>query len=314
MRCSVGIAYGKELELYSFPPPHPFNSERVKSFFKKLEESNVTFKKIKPVLAGEEELSLFHSSEHIEFVKNKSIHGTGFLDNGDTPAFKGIFEVSCFVVGSTLECVKSILKKEVGHAINPVGGLHHARNNASAGFCVFNDICIMIEMLKRNGVKRILYVDIDVHHGDGVFYHYDYDENIWIFDVHEDFRVQYPGTGKDEEKGKGNAEGTKLNINLRPGEGDEKIDYIVSKLDEFAKNAKPEFILMQCGADSLRADLLGRLEFSKRYHQEVAYELHKISHLFCDGRLVALGGGGYNPKNCADAWLSVFNSLVEYKI
>ncbi len=309
MGCRLGVALGKELEAYSFVPPHPFNRERYIAFKEGIERSRIKFAPVTPEAAGREVISLFHTEDHIDFVKKMSEAGEGYLDGGDTPAFKGIFEAASYVVGTTIKLADLVAEGEFDHCFNPVGGLHHASRNKSAGFCVFNDICVAIEYLRKKGFRRFLYVDIDVHHGDGVFYSYEEDPDIYILDVHEDGRFQYPGTGFESERGKGKAEGTKLNIPLYPGTGDEAIGRIVSVIDEIATKSKPDFIILQAGADSILGDMLGNLSFSPAYHESVARRLHEISHEYCGGRMIALGGGGYNVGNCVRAWLSVCSEL-----
>lgn len=301
---------GDALLKYSFPPPHPFNSARAVRFWDELARQGLGEVEIEPELADEEELELFHDKGHVGSVRNASGQGGGYLDDGDTPAFKGVFEAAEFAVGSTLSCVEKTLSGEVDHGFNPVGGLHHARPDRSAGFCVFNDIGVTIELLRSKGVTRVLYVDIDVHHGDGVFYPYEYDRGVFIFDVHESGRFLYPGTGTEGERGEGRAEGTKMNIPLLPGEGDERIKDIMPRLEEFATRARPEFVILQCGADSIAGDPIGGLKFSEKFHSSVAKALHGVAHRECNGRMVALGGGGYDPGNCARAWTSVVRELV----
>jgi acetoin utilization protein AcuC len=304
------VVKGDGLLRYSFPPPHPFNSARAVRFWDllgKLELGEIT---VEPELADEGTIELFHDKEHVEFVRKASTLGYGYLDEGDTPAFKGVLEAAELTVGSTLSCVEQVLGGKADHGFNPVGGLHHARRDRSAGFCVFNDIGVAIETLRKEGVQRILYVDIDVHHGDGVFYPFEYDRDVFIFDVHEDGRFLYPGTGKELETGEGRAEGTKMNVPLLPGEGDERMKDILPRLEEFAIRAAPEFVILQCGADSLAGDPIGGLAFSEKFHSSVAKVLHEVAHSACKGRLVALGGGGYDPNNCARAWSSVVRELV----
>jgi acetoin utilization protein AcuC len=305
------VVKGDELLRYSFPPPHPFSSERVVRFWEELARCRLGEVDIEPERADEEALELFHDEGHVEYVRKASALGYGYIDDGDTPAFKGVLEAAELAVGSTLSCVERTLSEEADHGFNPVGGLHHARPDRSAGFCVFNDIGVAIELLRKKGLKRLLYVDIDVHHGDGVFYPYEYDREVFIFDVHEDGRFLYPGSGREGETGEGRAEGTKVNVPLLPGEGDEKMKDILPRLEEFALRAKPEFILMQCGADSLAGDPLGGLAFSASFHSQVARKLHGIAHAVCEGRLVALGGGGYAPDNCAKAWTGVVRELLD---
>jgi acetoin utilization protein AcuC len=308
--CRVCVVKGEELLRYSFPPPHPFNSTRAARFWDVLGTLELGEIDVEPEKADEETVELFHEKRHFEFVRQASALGTGYIDDGDTPAFKGVLEAAEFAVGSTVACVEMVMSGEVDHGFNPVGGLHHARRDVTAGFCVFNDIGVAIELLRKKGIARVLYVDIDVHHGDGVFYPYEFDSGVFIFDVHESGRFLYPGTGSEGETGEGRAEGTKVNIPLMPGEGDERIKEILRRLEEFANRVRPEFIILQCGADCLAGDPLGGLAFSESFHSSVATSLHEISHDVCKGRLVALGGGGYDPNNCARAWTSVVAALV----
>ena len=311
MACRVGVLEGEKLLLYSFPTPHPLNSERVRKFWEDLDKRRLQTKRIKPQMADKEVTGLFHSKEHIRYVELSSRFGYGALDLGDTPAFKGVFEAAQYVVGSTVLAIEKVMAKGVQHAFNPVGGLHHATRDSSAGFCVFNDVGVAIELLRsRHGLRRILYVDIDVHHGDGVYYAYEADPDLFIFDVHEDGRYLYPGTGSASESGAGKAKGTKVNVPLAPGSGDKAILDQLPRLEQFTRAADPEFIIFQCGADGLSGDPIGGLRYSPKAHGEVGMLLHRLSHELCSGRLVALGGGGYLPQNCADAWSEVVNAMV----
>lgn len=309
--CRVCVVKGDALLGYSFPPPHPFNSARVKEFWEELSRRGLGETSLLPERADENTLELFQSPSHVEFVRKASRLGYGYLDDGDTPAFKGVLEAGECAVGSTLACLEAVLEGEADHAFNPVGGLHHARRDRSAGFCVFNDIGVAIERLRRGGVRRILYVDIDVHHGDGVFYSYEGDPEAFIFDVHEDGRFLYPGTGAADETGEGAARGTKVNVPLLPGDGDAAFAEVLPRLEEFAAASRPDFVILQCGADGLAGDPLGGLAYSPKVHAQTARVLHAVAHESCRGRMVALGGGGYDPRNCAAAWTAVVKEMRE---
>ena len=308
--CKTVVVKGEGLLKYSFPAPHPFNSSRPTRFWEYLSSLGLSEVYAQPVLAGDDEVRLFHSKDHLEFVRKASDLGYGFLDEGDTPAYKGVLEAAEIVVGSTLSILRQIVDGKADHGFNPVGGLHHARKDRSAGFCVFNDVGVAIERLRSMGLERILYVDIDVHHGDGVFYPYEEDPGVFIFDVHEDGHFLYPGTGRAEETGKGPAMGSKVNIPLLPGEGDERSKDILPKLETFATKAKPDFIIFQAGADGLAGDPLGGLRYSQVFHRSVAALLHKVSHDVCGGRMIVLGGGGYDVENCAKAWSAVVKEMA----
>ena len=152
----IAVFFGKELAEYGFGESHPFNSNRIYSFWSKFNSINLNKSdKImikKPESAQEEILLQFHDKKYIDLVKQYSKKGAGFLDHGDTPAFKGVFEASCYVVGSTIKALDLVMRKEEGilHAFNPIGGLHHARRHSAGGFCVFNDIGIAISVAKKN--------------------------------------------------------------------------------------------------------------------------------------------------------------------
>jgi acetoin utilization protein AcuC len=311
MACKVGVLEGKELLQYAFPAPHPFTSDRVQRFWDELERRKLTVERLEPQKAERRVIELFHTKEHVNYVELASKLGYGALDQGDTPAFKGVFEAAQYAVGSTIFGVESVLDGKIDHTFNPVGGLHHATRESSAGFCVFNDVGVSVEFLRRERKDvRILYVDIDVHHGDGVYYAYESDPNLFIFDIHEDGRYLYPGTGSALEVGTGRAEGTKVNVPLSPGSGNAEALARLLHLEEFARKANPEFIIFQCGADGLRGDPIAGLNYTPAVHSEFARLLHRLSHELCRGKIVALGGGGYDPANCANAWSAVVENLL----
>lgn len=311
MACKVGVVLGENLN-YSFPKPHPLNEERYKIFIteigKRIEEKK--FIRLNARKANEEEIALFHDKTYIELVKRLSKIGSGYLDYGDTPAFPGIFEASSYSAGSTLQAIDAVFSGLVDHAFNPTGGLHHAYKERAAGFCVFNDVCIGIEYARvKYGISKVLYFDIDAHHGDGVFYSYEEDENIYIVDIHEDGRFLYPGTGFEEEKGKGKGYGKKLNIPLRPFAKDKEFLEALEKAKSFIQDKDFDLIILQCGADGLEGDPLTHLEYSEKAHSNTSKFLHELAHRNCKGRIIALGGGGYNNENVAKAWISVLEAL-----
>ncbi|MEM3258536.1 MAG: acetoin utilization protein AcuC [Thermoproteota archaeon] len=315
MSCKVGLAYGQELLLYSFPGNHPMNSKRIATFYEKVKNEKILDRKnvvvVKPRLANEEELTLFHSKSYVSFVKEKSIYGEGVLDDEDTPAFKGVFEAASYVVGTTLKLVDMIMENSIDHGFNPMGGLHHAQKNSAAGFCVFNDAAIALLRLKTYyKLNRILYFDIDAHHSDGIYYPFEEDGWLYYVDIHEDGRYLYPGTGSKEERGKGEGYGKKINIPLKPKSGNKEFLFALSSVKSFLREAKPEFIVLQAGGDGIEDDPITDLRYSKKAHEETTRLLHNVSHEFSNGRLLILGGGGYNVENTSNAWISILKVLV----
>ena len=304
---------GDALANYGFGDEHPFGVDRHDAFQTELANAQLgtAIQYADPRRASVAELALFHTPEYIDRVSKMSQVGRGFLDDGDTPAYPGIFDTASDVVGATLAAVDAIMAGESNRAFVPIAGLHHAGRGHAAGFCVFNDCGIAVEHLRQNhGVKRVAYVDIDAHHGDGVFYGFEDDPDLTIADIHEDGRFLYPGTGFAEETGKGRAKGTKLNIPMPPGAGDSEFDVAWARVVSHIDDAAPEFIIFQCGADSLAGDPITHLRYTEAAHARAATDLCELADRHCGGRIIATGGGGYNLRNLARAWTRVVESFA----
>ncbi len=263
------------------------------------------------VAAGRAVIERFHRPDYVERVMRASREGGGYLDYGDTPAFPGCYEVAAHVVGAALEGARRVVAGEARRTFQPIGGLHHARPGGAAGFCVFNDLGVLIETLRaEHGVRRIAYVDIDVHHGDGVFYQYEDDPDLIVADIHESGMFLYPGTGFARETGKGAAQGSKLNLPLRPGAGDAEFFRAWEEAERLVERAAPEFVILQCGADSLAGDPIADLRLTPAAHAHAARRLVALAERHAQGRLMAFGGGGYSLENLGMAWCAVLEALV----
>jgi len=310
----VTIYRGPEKHSYGFDDGHPFGLDRLSRFWSAMVERDLVSRVqvAESRQARRSEIESFHTASYVDRVIEQSIDGRGFLDYGDTPACPGIYEASATVVGGVLNAVDDLMKRRTSRAFIPIAGLHHAKRREAGGFCVFNDCAIAIETLRsRYGLARIAYVDIDAHHGDGVFYGFEADAGVVIGDIHEDGRFLYPGTGHEHETGTGPAEGTKLNLPLPPGSGDDDFFRAWERVEAHIDNARPEFVILQCGADGLSGDPLAHLEYTPAAHHLAALRLCAIAHRHCDGRLLALGGGGYNPRGIADGWCAVVEELLQ---
>ena len=164
--------------------------------------------------------------------------------------------------------------------------MHRAQRNSAAGFCVFNDIGITIlQARNKYNIKKILYIDIDAHHGDGVYYEFDDNPDVYIADIHEDGSSLYPGTGLESENGTGKGKGTKLNLCLSPGATNHDFIYgLLRKLKILFTSLKCEIIIFQCGADGLKGDPLTHLQYIHNAHKYAAEVLHEYAHKMCNGR------------------------------
>jgi len=308
----VQVYVGEALARYGFGHGHPFGPDRMDAFWNEAKRQGLDRRVTiaEPAVADEDDIRRFHTPAYVERVKELSETGEGYLDYGDTPAFKGCFEAASTVVGSVLAAAEAVVRGGQPRCFIPIAGLHHARRDMAAGFCIFNDAGVLIEVLRsRYGVKRIAYVDIDAHFGDGVFYAFEADPDLWIADIHEDGHYLYPGSGFANETGKGEAAGTKLNLPLPPGADDVLFMKIWPEAEAHIRSVKPEIILFQCGADSIAGDPITHMRFTPVAHAHAAGSLKQIADEYCDGRLIALGGGGYNRDNLAAGWNAVVNSL-----
>ncbi len=304
----------EQLGHYGFPEGHPLSIDRQGAFWRAARarglDRRVQLAPSSP--AGRAAIERFHGPDYVDQVIAASQTGTGYLDYGDTPAFPGCFDVSAHLVGAALEGARRVAAGEALRTFQPIGGLHHARRRAAAGFCVFNDLGVLIETLRsEHGIRRIGYVDIDVHHGDGVFYEFEQDPELFVVDIHEDGRFLYPGTGFAHETGQGAAQGTKLNLPLKPGAGDADFMLAWSQAERFLDAFAPEFFILQCGADGLAGDPLADLRLTPAAHLHAARRMVALAERHADGRLMAFGGGGYSLENLGSAWCAVLEALLE---
>ena len=311
---STHLFLSPELGRYGFAEGHPLSVDRQGAFWRQACSRGLDRKVTlaESPAAPREAILRFHDVDYVDRVIAASRQGSGYLDYGDTPAFPGCYEIAAHVVGAALEGARRIMAGEARRTFQPIGGLHHARRGGAAGFCVFNDPGVLIEALRaEHGVRRVAYVDIDVHHGDGVYYEFEGDPDVVGVDIHEDGQFLYPGTGSVHETGSGAAEGTKLNLPLAPGSGDREFLRAWDKAERFIDEARPEFVILQCGADGLAGDPLADLRLTAAAHAHAARRLVALAERHSRGRLMAFGGGGYSLENLSAAWCAVLEVLVD---
>jgi acetoin utilization protein AcuC len=308
------LVAGERIARYAFGDGHPFGPDRHDAFLREIQAAGLDrrVRMLAPRRATRQELLLFHRPEYVELVEARSVTGEGYLDAGDTPAWKGMFEAASDVVGASLVATEALMSGQARRGFVPIAGLHHAGRGHAAGFCVFNDCGVVIEHLKRvHGLERIAYVDIDAHHGDGVYYAFEDDPALVFADVHEDGRFLYPGTGSADEVGKGAAQSTKLNVPLPPGAGDREFLAVWPAVLAHVERHRPQFVILQCGADSLAGDPITHLAFTEEAHAHAARTLCAIADRFAGGRILGTGGGGYNRRNLARAWTRVLQAFLD---
>jgi len=298
---------------YGFGDGHPFGPDRHDVFHRALARDACAdaVELACGAVASDDQLQAFHCADYVRMVHERCSAGQGFLDGGDTPALIGIDTAAAAVVGTVVAAMERMMSSEARRTFVPIAGLHHAGRGHAAGFCVFNDCGVVIESLRvRYGLTSIAYVDIDAHHGDGVFYGFEDHPGVWCADIHEDGRFLYPGTGHVHETGRNGAVGTKLNLPLAPGAGDEAFFPAWERVERHLEAGRPEFIVFQCGADSLAGDPITHLQLSAAAHAHAANRLCVIADRLGHGRVLGVGGGGYNRENLARAWTAVVRAFV----
>ncbi|MFN8471383.1 MAG: acetoin utilization protein AcuC [Anaerolineae bacterium] len=258
---------------------------------------------VRPDAATEAELLLAHTAEYVERVRAADTDGVGYLDGPDTPSWQGMYRRATTAVGGTLLAARWTMSGDISHAFNPAGGLHHAQRDRASGFCIFNDIVITVRALQREfGLQRIAVVDVDGHHGDGTQALL-YDEPVLTISLHQYDGRFYPGTGRVDEIGQGAGRGYNVNVPLPRRVGDATylaaFDAVVPPL---LRAYRPEFILVQYGTDAHMGDPLVGLSLTTRAYAGLARRLHGLAHDLSRGRLLFLGGGGYNPPSVARCW------------
>lgn len=309
----VAVYTGEALGRYGFED-HPFGEDRIHAFWDEMHIRHLDYqvRVFHPAIASEEQLLYFHTPEYVEKVKALSATGEGLLDYGDTPAYKGVFEDASVVVGTVVDAVHKLMNNQARRIFVPIAGLHHSMPDTASGFCVFNDVGVAIKVLEQEyQLERIAYVDIDAHHGDGLYYPFESDPKVIFADIHEDGRYNFPQSGFSHEVGKHAAKGRKLNIPLLPLSADDDFFMMWEKVESFIRRWEPQFIIMNCGADGLNGDPLAHLHYTARAHRRAATSLCEIAEEFAEGRILGVGGGGYDLHNVGKAWVAVVDALLE---
>jgi acetoin utilization protein AcuC len=320
MKVRAAFIYSEELLSYKFSSHHPFNQFRLKltvdllTRIRGLDSEHI----IAPRMATEEELALIHDPSYIDAVK-KAGHGqlpneiaeNYGLGTEDTPVFANMHEASSLLVGGTLTAVDQVMTGKALHALSLGGGLHHGFRGKASGFCIYNDSSVAIKYLQEKYHARVLYVDTDAHHGDGVQWSFYDDPNVCTLSIHETGRYLFPGTGNINERGQGSGYGYSFNIPVDAFTEDESWLYAYTEaLKEVAEFFKPDVILTQNGADSHYYDPLTHLSATMKIYREIPKLAHEIAHQYCGGKWIAVGGGGYDiwrvvPRAWAHIWLEM---------
>lgn len=237
--------------------------------------------------------------------------GSG-LGLGDTPAFAGMHEAALAVCAGSVEAMRRVVSGRHSHAFNAAGGLHHAMPDRAAGFCIYNDPSVAIDWALRNGVERVAYIDVDVHHGDGVERIHADDPRVLTISLHESGRFLFPGTGAVTDIGGPGALGSAANVPLLPGTtGDVWLGAFDAVVEPLVRAFAPDVLITQLGCDTHATDPLAHLMLTLGDLAAMYARLHRLAHDVCEGRWVATGGGGYQLVDVVPrAWTLAFAEMT----
>ena len=323
----MAFVWDDRLPAYNFGPNHPLSPLRVLLTMRLIDEFGLldhghvdTVGDIEP--ASDDVLLKVHTPELLAAVRAAGENPSVPVDPkfgiapGDTPAFPDMHNASARVVGATIAAAAAVVEGRAQHGINLTGGLHHAMPERVAGFCTYNDLAVAIAWLLDQGLERVAYIDVDVHHGDGVQAAFWNDPRVLTISIHESPRTLFPGTGYPEEVGGPDALGSSVNIALPAGTGDQgwlrAFHAVVPQvLEEFS----PQLIVSQHGCDSHFEDPLANLTLSIDGQRMAAQAVHRWAHRYCQGRWVATGGGGYEWVDVVPrAWTHLVGIAIDRPI
>jgi acetoin utilization protein AcuC len=323
----VGLVRCPEVKIYDHGPQHPLRPERVLLTWDLIDAYGLgVAPNVVPLacdVADDATLELVHTQAFIDATRRAGAGESGpwaryGYGPGDNPVFDRMHEAGALVVGGTVAAARAVLSGEVEHAFNAAGGLHHAMPERASGFCVYDDPAVAIAWLLQQGVERVAYVDVDVHHGDGPQFVF-YDEpRVLTVSIHE-YAPElgfFPGTGGLTERGGPDAQGSVVNVPLAPGTPDdgwlEAFDAIVPRV---VTRFRPQVLVTQLGCDTHHSDPLAHLRLTTAAYREAAKRLHALAHEAAGGHWVATGGGGYQwARVVPRAWTLYFAEMAGVQI
>ncbi len=318
----TALVWDDLLATYGFGDSHPMNPRRLAVTLSLIRALGLVGDARRPILAPRpattDELLLVHSRELVQAVERVSRPGADLtsglpwgLGTEDTPIVENMDAMARQVVGGTLVAAQAVMEGRVRRAFNPAGGLHHARRAEAAGFCVYNDLAVAIRWIQQHYGARVMYVDYDAHHGDGVQQIFYSDPDVLTLSLHESGTYLFPGTGYVDELGDGDGYGYAANVPLDAHTEDDSFLAAVRELVPMLAHAfGPDVIVLQNGCDAHVLDPLTHLRATTRLFEETVRIVGDVADAMCGGRLIATGGGGYAAYTVVPrAWTLVWATL-----
>lgn len=299
--------YSDKYSKFDYGPSHPLRNFRLhlthflSEYYGLFNGEEIIMEETRP--ATEDEVTLFHGRDYLEILKaaNQGVDRVDYyrygLGSGDNPVFNGVYDWSILSSGASIQAAKMVDEGMASIAFNIAGGLHHAHREKASGFCYLNDPAMLINYLLTKG-NRVVYLDIDAHHGDGVQWAFYKNPRVLTISIHENGKYLFPGTGGVEEVGKGEGEGYSVNVPILPGGDDEVFLYAFHRIvPAFVERFNPDVLVTQLGVDTFKSDPLSHLDLTTAGFLETVETCKNLC-----SKWIALGGGGYNVDNVARAW------------
>ncbi len=303
------MTFHEKFKQYDLGEGHPFRGDRFVNAMNHFGEQGLLslpqLKIVEPKPASKEDLLRVHTAEYVELIFSLAKENKPY--DTETPVSASILEAALLIVGGAIECGKAVMDGFARCAVSLGGGHHHAGRNYGGGFCLFNDVAILIEHLRAyRGLKRFLILDYDVHFGNGTSDIYYKDPNVLFISLHQDPCTIYPGKGFTWEIGEGEGEGFNVNVPLPPGTGDNTYIHVLKQIFvPLAEEFKPEIIIANGGSDSHFADMLGDLGLTAKGFFKISRLIKKTAEKVCGGKMVLIPGSGYNPKVLPICWYAL---------
>lgn len=317
----VALVWDEGVASYDLGAGHPLAPIRVELTVDLIRRSGLLgagVDEVRPRPYDEVDLLRLHREDFVDTVRRLSFDPTARAEEryglgpGDTPAFPGMHPASMLICGASREAARQVWEGEADHAFNPAGGLHHAMPDRAAGFCVYNDVAVAIDWLLEAGAERVVYVDVDVHHGDGVEVMFRDDPRVLTISLHESGRFLFPGTGAVDDVGGPAALGSAANLPMYPGTtGTLWLEAFDAVVEPLVRAFDADVMVTQLGCDSHATDPLAHLSLTVDDMAAIYRRLHRLAHETADGRWVAFGGGGYQLVQVVPrAWTLAFAEMA----
>jgi len=314
------VVWDQTFTKYDFGPTHPMSPVRLDLTARlcdAFDHDDVAL--LNPALPDDDVLATVHDRDYIAGVRAASLDPDRAdprwgIGTEDDPAFRGMHDASARIAAGTRDVCELVWTGQTEHGVNFCGGLHHAMPGNASGFCIYNDIAVGIQWLLDHGAQRVAYVDVDVHHGDGVERIFWDDPRVLTVSIHESGRALFPGTGWATDIGGPDAIGAAVNVPLPPGVGDAAwLRAFHAAVIPVVKAFAPQVLVTQHGCDTHAQDPLAHLALSVDAQRAAAEALHALSHEICDGRWVALGGGGYEVVDVVPRTWAHLTAIAQHR-